>query len=79
MQHRTNAEVGRVSYEIGIDEAMHHNPEAPLPFKEHSISKCKYGCKYYRTQNKFVLVLGHHAAYGCKRTKADIRKDAVSA
>lgn len=61
--------------EVGINELTHPNPRIRARMQEHSISDCQYGCKYYQDPLTKITVLRHHATYGCRRTKAVIRRE----
>ena len=60
------------TYEVGTDEALHPDADINNRMEEHDVSDCKYGCKLYKDPNSHLIVLGHIASYGCRRTKADI-------
>lgn len=61
------------TYETGVDEAIHPDPEIAAGMSEIGLSKtCKYGCKLYKHPRAEVVVLSHNSSYGCKRTKAEI-------
>lgn len=61
--------------EVGINELTHPNPRIRARMQEHSISDCPNGCKYYQDPLTKITVLRHHATYGCRRTKAVIRRE----
>lgn len=60
------------TYEVGTDEALHPDATINGRMEEHAVSDCKYGCKLYKDPNSNLVVLGHIASYGCRRTRADI-------
>lgn len=78
MRHRSESEVGHVTCETGVDEPV-SSMAMVFDVHEHSVSDCEHGCKYYMSQDKFLVVLGHNSSYGCKKTKRDIRREHLTA
>lgn len=65
-----NIVAGQFTYEVGVDEQLHPDPEVASRFSEVEMSNCEYGCKIYADSRSAVRVLAHNATYGCrKRTK----------
>lgn len=60
------------TYETGIDEPIHPDPEVAARFREEFIADCPNGCKVYSDPRSDVLVLAHNSNYGCRIRKADI-------
>lgn len=60
------------TYETGIDEPIHPDPQVAARFREEYISDCPNGCKVYSDPLSDVLVLAHNWNYGCKIKKEDL-------
>ena len=60
------------TYEVGTDEALHPDPTINARMEEYDVSDCEHGCKRYFDPKSNLIVLGHVASYGCRRTRADI-------
>jgi hypothetical protein len=54
-----------ITYEVGIDEMPHPDPEIAQRFEEVAMSTCRYGCKIYADPRSQVRVLVHSRVYGC--------------
>lgn len=57
------------TYETGIDEQVHPDPNIATRFVEFGFSDCENGCKIYADPFSEVRVLAHYAIYGCRKTK----------
>lgn len=60
------------TYETGIDEPLHPDPQVAARFREEHISDCVNGCKIYSDPRSDVLVLAHNSNYGCRIKKEDL-------
>src|SRR4051812_45906435 len=57
------------TYEVGIDEQIHPDPDIATRFVEFGFSDCECGCKIYADPYSEVRVLAHVEVYGCRKTR----------
>lgn len=57
-----------ITYEVGINEALHPDFSVAMRLAEVAMSDCKYGCKIYADPRSRLRVLAHSRAYGCTVT-----------
>lgn len=63
-----NIVAGQFTYEVGVDEQLHPDPQIAARLFEAEMSDCKYGCKIYADSRSAVRVLAHNRTYGCNKT-----------
>lgn len=61
-----------ITYEAGYNEPLHPDPVVNGRMEELDVSDCTNGCKIYWDPMSTLIVLGHNASYGCKRSKESI-------
>ena len=55
------------TYEVGITEFPHPDPDVVHRLREVELSDCPFGCKIYADPKSAMRVLVHSSVYGCRR------------